>query len=401
VTASRRTVAGYLTLPRPRDAVKWAIVPMGFVIGASTTGDLSAGSVGRGLLVWAVLELLVYQARYQVNDMIGFDADQRHPDGDRGRLPGPVEKKRSRIASSAAAALFKIGLTGVIAVLAPAGTGRTLALVTLAVAATAVVYEPLRALATGRTGQVPAPASPGVVAIWVVIGAGYAIRGVTGLSLAVPSGRSWLLLSATAVAWWAFGVGWVTSRWAVEATAYGRMKDGRLTWTASADEAREHLLALVRWLPACPDPGDVSPEGNIGGWRATSGFTPLLAPWHEAAIVSGGFAALTGWLLVDPSLTVAPAVVAVVAGMAGTTMVAAWWAHRPLAACAGVVLLAGLAFALGVRHAPLSVLPWAVATAAQVSYLRQCRNSLGAALDLVQAALRPAGRDEARWMSTT
>ena len=399
--ARPRSLASYLLLPRPDDAVKWGILPVGFGVGALTGGPPDPAALGRALLVWAVLELLIYPARYQVNDMIGFDADQQHPDGDRGRLPGPAGRKRSRITSSAAAALLKLAVAAVIAVLAPDVVGQTLLLVTLAVLATAVVYEPLRTLATGRTGQVPAPASAGVVAIWIVVGAGYAVRGVTGLSLAVDLGRSWWIPVAAVVAWWAFGVGWVTSRWAVEATAYGRLRADRLIWTATAAEAREHLLALVRWLPARPGPEAVSPEGDLRRWRPTSGATPLRSPWHCAAIVCGGVAAVTGWLLVDPGLTAGHAALALAAGMTATAVVAVSSAHRPTAAGVGAALLVALALVLDVRQAPLTAIPWGVATVAQVVYLRQCRASLGATSRLLRAAYRTVTRSGSRWSSAS
>jgi hypothetical protein len=56
--------------------------------------------------VWAVLELLVYPARYQWNDVHGFVADQQHPGvQDRGRLPGPLDRARERVLASSAVAL--------------------------------------------------------------------------------------------------------------------------------------------------------------------------------------------------------------------------------------------------------------------------------------------------------
>jgi hypothetical protein len=54
-------------VPRPKDLMKSLIVPLPFAVGALAAGGTSREQVLRALLVWAVLELLVYPARYQWN----------------------------------------------------------------------------------------------------------------------------------------------------------------------------------------------------------------------------------------------------------------------------------------------------------------------------------------------
>src|SRR4051794_815510 len=98
MTASRsgRSLVSYLVIPRPKDLGKAVIVPLGMTVGFISVGEVTASGLVRGLIVWAVLELLVYQARYQINDVRGFAADQQHPDAaSRGRLPGPLERGRA------------------------------------------------------------------------------------------------------------------------------------------------------------------------------------------------------------------------------------------------------------------------------------------------------------------
>jgi hypothetical protein len=377
-------LTSYLVVPRPGDAVKIVILPAAFVITAATGGTVSVDATGRALLVWAVLELLVYPARYQVNDILGFEADQQHPGGDRGRLPGPLAAKRARVTTSGAVATLKVVAGLVVAAFAPQDMGRIILLVMAAVLVTAVAYELLRAFATGHTGEVPAPVTPGVVAIWLVIGAGYAVRGLTGVALAVDLASSNGLAVAALVAWWAFGVGWVTSRWAVEATAYARPGTGGLTWRARPEDAREHLLALVRWFPDGPT-GDPDPESALGRWRPTEAGTRLTAPWHLAGIAAGGFAALSGWLLVDPAATRPAQLVALAAGAATAAVVARSGAVRAFSAILAVMalMLLGLAFDLSVTW----VLPWASVTAAQIVYLRQDRESMGAVGERIKRAV--------------
>src|SRR3954454_25121570 len=68
----QRSLASYLLLPRPKDTVKWWILPLGFGLGSLAAPALTSAQVVRALVVWALLELLIYQARYQWNDVRGF-----------------------------------------------------------------------------------------------------------------------------------------------------------------------------------------------------------------------------------------------------------------------------------------------------------------------------------------
>src|SRR3954449_11311068 len=77
---AERTIAGYLLLPRPKDLGKAVVFPLGFLLGVAVSSHLDMREVALAFLTWGVLEFLVYQARYQWNDVRGFAADQRHPD---------------------------------------------------------------------------------------------------------------------------------------------------------------------------------------------------------------------------------------------------------------------------------------------------------------------------------
>jgi hypothetical protein len=64
-------------------------------------------------------------------------------------------------------------------------------------------------------------------------------------------------------------------RWAVEATAFGRVRHGQIRWTANAGHAREHLLALVRWLPTAVRTATSTEHGErwparCPGWRSSA-----------------------------------------------------------------------------------------------------------------------------------
>src|SRR4051812_20062020 len=262
---SERRLAGYLLLPRPGDLVKAWIFPACFLLGVLGAEGASGREVLRAALVWAALELLLYQARYQWNDIRGFEADQRHPDRvARGRLPGPPSRGRAHIRASAAVAAARLGLAAALALALPGlDLGVPLLVLALAVFAVAAVYEPLRARCTGASDRVPPPLGAGIVALWVVVGAGYAIRGTAGLAPAVGlSGRPGLI-AAVVMTLWAFGIAFVTGRWALEALAFGRRDSGGgIAWRVEPGPAREHSLALGRGLPATLP---AAPGRGVGG----------------------------------------------------------------------------------------------------------------------------------------
>lgn len=377
-----RTLAGYLLVPRPKDLVKALVVPLAFAVGALTTQD---GTDGRGLLravlVWLALELLVYQARYQWNDVRGFAADQAHPDAaSRGRLPGPVEKARPHIAASTAVAVLRLLLTAALALAVPKVAGLLL-VATLGVFGVAAVYERLRSAATGHTAEVPVPLRPALLGLWVAVGAGYAVRGLTGLALAVDLRDRAGLAVVAAVSMWALGTVFVTCRWALEAMCFGRVEEGRMVWEVRPDQAREHTLGLVRWFPT-----DASAAaGSPCSWRALQGRTPLTAPWHLALAVAAGTASLAGLLLAAPaSSSPAADVVVVGAGALAAVVVALVPGHRALAAAAGAVLLALLQAAVGTDQWLAAVVPWAVVLAAYGCFTRQCGDEVGDTLRRVR-----------------
>src|SRR4051794_40691941 len=116
-----RSLRSYLLLPRPGDCGKAWLFLATLVLGMAASGSVSSPRLVRALIVWAALEFLVYQARYQWNDIRGFHADQAHPDAaQRGRLPGPVDRARPHIAASAAIAAARLAGAGLIAILLPA-----------------------------------------------------------------------------------------------------------------------------------------------------------------------------------------------------------------------------------------------------------------------------------------
>src|SRR5947209_17458811 len=145
-----RRLTSYLVLPRPGDLGKAVIVPVTFALGTAAAGGTTPTRLWHAALAWLVLELFVYQARYQWNDVRGFKADQQHPDAaSRGRLPGPADRALPHITASLTVAAVRLALAALVAIAVPS-LALTLLAMTAAVFAAAGVYETLRSLATGR-----------------------------------------------------------------------------------------------------------------------------------------------------------------------------------------------------------------------------------------------------------
>jgi hypothetical protein len=173
-------------------------------------------------------------------------------------------------------------------------------------------------------------------------------------------------------------VAFVTCRWAIEATAFARVQGDRITWSAKAGHAREHLLGLVRWLPTRADPRSFVDPGQptAASWTALRGGTPVSAPWNLAMIVAGAASALTGRLLTGPTTTAQAAMAAALGALAALGVVTAARARLLAVAVGGAVLLSVLAWQSA--GAPVAVLPWLAVVLAYVYFVGHSMRTMGA-----------------------
>jgi hypothetical protein len=380
-------------MPRPKDLFKALLMPLTFALAVLATDGTDTRTLLRAAVVLVALEFLIYPARYQWNDVRGFAADQRHPDeADRGRLPGPLDRGRAHVTASCAVAVGRIALTAALPLLLPGlHLGGLLLFVVVGVLGVAAAYEALRAAATGRGGAVPPPIRPAIALLWITVGAGYVVRGLTGLAVVVDLPRQPGLGGAAALTLWAYGIAFVTSRWAIESTAFARLRDGQVEWVASAGQAREHLLALARWLPTHADVQATSAKD----WAAVRTRTPVLAPWNVAMIVAGGSAAVTGLLLTAPASPGATAVAMTTGALAALAAVVAG-RGRGVAVALGAVALVAVLMTQDTTAPVLAALPWLALMSAYLRFSGQCLRTMGAAGERLRAGLRsalaPAGR---------
>jgi hypothetical protein len=215
-----------------------------------------------------------------------------------------------------------------------------------------------------------------------------------GLALVTDLRERPALAVAAVVTLWSYGVAFVTSRWAVESISFARLTGHRVSWAADASHAREHLLALTRWLPSSADPrtlirGPVDrrgPEGpSLTGWAVLRGRTTLRAPWNVAITIAGAAAAVTGLFLTGGGAGPAAGIIAVVGGLAALA-VAALPRRRPLFAGVGAVALLVAILAAGAPRPLVALLPWLAVTVASIHFSGQCLDTMGHLGKVVRAA---------------
>jgi hypothetical protein len=218
-----------------------------------------------------------------------------------------------------------------------------------------------------------------------------------GLALAVDLRAHPAVSVAAAVTLWAYGVAFVTSRWAVESIAFARLNEGRVTWSADAAHAREHLLGLTRWLPSRVEPGTLTgPAGqSLEHWAVLRGRTPVYAPWNVAVSIAGAAAAVTGLLLSGGGTGLAVWAAAVVGGAAalGAARLPRW--RKPLVGAGAVGLLA-VCLTVAPPHPLVVLLPWVAVMTAYLHFSAQSTATMGhlgrAMRSAVARALEPPAR---------
>ncbi len=213
-----RKLPSYLLLPRPGDLPKWAFIPASALLGLlllNAFNNLSSRDLFALLAGWLAFEYLVYQARYQINDVRDAAQDLNHPKRRlRMRLPVHEFGIRASVKATLAAVAVRLAALGLILVSNPFNIRNELSMAAIAVFLITVPYEYLRT----REPRNLTAARRLAISTWIIVGAGYAIRVCLGLSLAGIKSPS--ILTVFAVSGWLFGIMFVTMTWVLEATSY-------------------------------------------------------------------------------------------------------------------------------------------------------------------------------------
>jgi predicted secreted protein len=298
-----RALIPYLTYPRPDDAIKGVFLAAGLasallLAGGEHLNDLAWPDVVSVVALWVGTEFLLYQARYQWNDIRGHSEDQAAPTSkSRGRLPNVP----GAVPSSWIVILLRLYCVAIICAVNYGEYGvdfrvsQALLWAAAGILGLGVVYEisRRRISAAGRGGPL------GLSWILLVVGLGYPLRFAIGW-YAVGSGFN-EAFAWGCVAIWGLGVLFVGATWLLEAASYGAMttENGcKVLWVNENEiAAKPHLKALLVAARVEMKEGPVSPDAGAVPGRDVKVFKDLARPTWRTPWVLGAcvwLAALTG-----------------------------------------------------------------------------------------------------------
>lgn len=320
-TKTGRSLLSCVVVPRARfdEAVKRLFIPVAFFLGVAARGNWGTVDYGQSLLVWGIYEFLLYDARYQWNDIRNYREDQENEREDRlphSSLPEGSEgwrqenKRTITVAGLSLAVRFvlAIGLTLLLVDGGLDGQGWVWAIGLVAtVCVTATIYEALR----GRGAVWP---------VWIWVGAGYGARATIGLVLAgFALASAEAVLAFVAVA--ALGIVSVTLTWTLQ--TMGRCT-GRRSGATLRQERRAHLARLLPLAgvsesdQAADPPFDDTPPAE---WKIERRVNvKSLAPWEPGLVVAAVTGTALGLLLIENEPSSALLVVAGCLGLAGALL---------------------------------------------------------------------------------
>jgi hypothetical protein len=243
-----RSLWSYLLLPRPDDLVKALFVVAGIVVALISVPGRSSPRPGVAELVLFVVavEWLVYQSRYQWNDIRGLYEDELSPSkADRQRLPGGT----AGIPKSVTAMILR--LIGVFWIAALAwngearisGTDRVMVVAIAMIYLVGTIYEEIRQAA--RRSRISSTTNLALTLI--VVGLGYPIRFALGWW--GGGGTTWsVALGLVLIAAWGLGILFVSLGWILEFADHIHSTDssGDLYMVGPAIAAKPHLLTLAK-----------------------------------------------------------------------------------------------------------------------------------------------------------
>lgn len=357
-TGNERSISWYLVLPRPEDVPKTFILPLVYLVASSALGSFSGDALLRAVVVWIAFEYLLYQARYQWNDIRGLHEEDAEGDGRlRRRLPlgeNFPETAVRNVRLSVGIILARLALAVVLALAAGYETLAPIVVLMAAIGAIAVPYEWLRSRAADE--WISARKRKRLVgAIWAFVGSGYALRGMTGLWLAGFALDS-AVMAFGALAFGASGVMFVTLTWALESLAHSkRSADGEVV---PGDGRRKlHADALLTYMDV-PSPPYGESEDPVHAKGLLARGHRYLAPWNLALFAAMAFGGALG-VGIQGDAGPGGWAVAAALSLAGSFALAYVEHDRRLPVLLGVsVLLALLGATIGGRTGLFATLPW-------------------------------------------
>ncbi|MER6139404.1 hypothetical protein ABT174_04990 [Streptomyces sparsogenes] len=392
--SGERSLISYLLLPRPEELVKWLISPCIFLAATWSTGSFEQWP--KFMVLWLVLEYLIYEARYQWNDLRGSREDTRHAEKRaRARLPvgkGPEDARRSIFSS-----LVVIGLRLAAAVTVGVATGLLAPILWLIglVLGIGIAYEALRAQRT--------QARKISTSIYFTVGLGYTVRAGIGFEIGGISWSSWVAIAGE-VSMATFGAMFSLMVWVLEATSFCLVLERTRIPLNTAHEWYEteeleekphirHLLLRVKPLLRIttneldPKEGEFTlvaygGDSDILNTRVTDASKKeLTLPWNIAYAISATFCSIAGFELAHP-YSISYLCITIIIG----STCAIWLALIAKNSVRWLVLLLCTALLVGsgdatsaVRQPALVALPWLLVSATYCSFRSQSYSNLKAA----------------------
>jgi hypothetical protein len=350
---SMRRWSTYLLLPRPADLLGkglFTVVPLALSAAVAPGGHATVASAA---LTFVVLELLTYQARYAVNDLLGVAEDIRHPyAARRHRLP---DRSTATVAAVVAMVLVRVALALALAARLPAPLRRGVLTAVLAVAVLAAGYELLRRRISSLPGRDVYVTRPACLLLWTWVGLGYGVRAALGTWVGAAGAAPLAVTATVLVTVSALGTMHVTMAWALEGVA-ALAADPAAAAPGGILERKSHLGPLVRFAG----------RGATGGRGPLHAPTALSAPWNVGLLLAAPLAGVEGaqtafglrWDLPTGAVAGAAAsalAAAAVLARATRPAVLAAAAIGSAAVCAGACAAAGAATPAAAAVPPASV----------------------------------------------
>jgi hypothetical protein len=356
-----RGIVSYLIYPRPEDWVKLLVVPGVFVATAWSAHTLDRWR--QFLLLWFVLEYLIYNARYQWNDVRGIK-DDRSSSQRQARTRLPVGENGLSIRSAVRVSLIIAGLRIVLALAIGylTDTSGAVEVLLLIVFATAVVYEFLRSLPI-RRGPLGACV---LFLLWLVVGLGYGLRAglafwLAGVPLSSLAGISGIACFIT------FGIMFVLLTWTLEAAGNCSVDATGHWYLEEAIGSKKHLIPLLKFCNIELKPrGEVPPGGCLsagGAQRVLESRGWKIAPWNVALTTSVALGAVLGMQLSHISSTVPRYLTAITISIVGAALLSLCSGSARRLLTVGVVFAVLVVIAMHYALTPFSLLlaiPWCV-----------------------------------------
>jgi hypothetical protein len=271
----------YFILPRPDElATKSIFLVLGVFLALTQLPTISWAVLddwGNILVLWVAVEFLIYQARYQWNDIVGMAEDQKSTTAaSRGRLPVfPGSRPLSWVVI-----LVRFYLVVVLAALPLANGSWGIHLTPavwiglVAIVVTAILYELVRWWGRARRRA----SWFHLVVLCTVVGLGYAVR--VAIGFVATGGAVGPPLAFGAAVAWALGVYFVTLNWVIEAS-------WNFEWDASsrsravgvvqkADDTKPHLYELLRRTKATLPPSTAEADPALRALRPSARITMRL-----------------------------------------------------------------------------------------------------------------------------